>query len=53
MDRLLTTDKEQFIAAMQADVRRILGQVADAVNNAPTSRLRCGGAERRHLNVMR
>jgi hypothetical protein len=36
MDRLLTMDKEQFITAMQADVRRILGQVADAVNNAPT-----------------
>jgi hypothetical protein len=36
MDRLLTMDKEQYIAAMQAEVRRVLGQVADAVNNAPT-----------------
>ena len=34
MERLLQMDKEQFIADMQADVRRILGQVADAVNNA-------------------
>ena len=36
MDRLLTMDKEQYLAAMQADVRRILGEVADAVNTAPT-----------------
>jgi hypothetical protein len=36
MDRLLRMDKEQFLTAMQADVRRLLGQVADAVNNAPT-----------------
>jgi hypothetical protein len=26
-------DKEQFIAQMQGEVTRILGQVADAVNN--------------------
>lgn len=36
MERLLTMDKEQFISQMQSDVRRILGEVADAVNNAPT-----------------
>lgn len=35
MDRLLTMDKEQFIAQMQGEVRRLLGQVADAVNDAP------------------
>ena len=35
MERLLQMDKEQFIADMQAEVRRILGEVADAVNNAP------------------
>jgi hypothetical protein len=35
MERLLQMDKERFIADMQAEVRRILGQVADAVNNAP------------------
>jgi hypothetical protein len=35
MDRLLTMDKEQFITGMQAEVRRLLGEVADAVNNAP------------------
>jgi len=36
MDRLITLDRERFIAEMQADVKRILGQVADVVNNAPT-----------------
>jgi hypothetical protein len=35
MERLLTMDKDQFIAEMQADFRRLLGEVADAVNNAP------------------
>ena len=35
MERLLQMDKEQFISQMQAEVRRILGQVADAVNGAP------------------
>jgi len=42
MERLLTMDKEQFIAQMQADVKRILGQVADAVNDAPTGNLISG-----------
>ena len=35
MERLLVMDKEQFIKQMQNEVRRILGEVADAVNNAP------------------
>jgi hypothetical protein len=35
MERLLVMDKEQFIKQMQDDVRRTLGRVADAVNNAP------------------
>lgn len=35
MDRLLTMDKEQFIAQMQAEFRKALSEVADAVNNAP------------------
>lgn len=35
MDRLLKMDQEQFASRMQADIRRILEQVADAVNNAP------------------
>jgi hypothetical protein len=35
MDRLLTMDKEQFIAQMHAEFRKALEQVADAVNSAP------------------
>jgi len=35
MDRLLTVDKEQFVARMQDELRQMLGKVADAVNNAP------------------
>lgn len=44
MERLLTMDKEQFIWEMQAEVRRILGRVADAVNDAPTGNV-IGGSE--------
>jgi hypothetical protein len=39
MDRLLTMDKEAFLAEMAADVRRILSRVADAVNDAPTGQV--------------
>jgi len=35
MDRLLRMNKEQYIAAMREEMERILGQVADAVNDAP------------------
>jgi hypothetical protein len=42
MERLLTMDKEQFIAEMQAEVRRILSRVADAVNDAPTGHVISG-----------
>jgi hypothetical protein len=36
MERLLTMDKLRYVEAMQAECRRIMEQVADAVNNAPT-----------------
>lgn len=42
MDRLLTMDKEQFISAMEVEVRRLLGEVADAVNNAPNGNVISG-----------
>jgi hypothetical protein len=42
MERLLTMDKEQFISQMQSEVRRILGEVADAVNSAPTGNVISG-----------
>jgi hypothetical protein len=35
MDRLLRMDKEEYLRQMRQEVERILGQVADAVNDAP------------------
>lgn len=35
MERLTVMDSDQFIAQMQAEFRRTMQQVADAVNNAP------------------
>lgn len=36
MDRLLTMDKGEYVLRMQAECRRIMEQIADAVNAAPT-----------------
>ena len=36
MERLLTMDKQEYVLRMQMECRRIMEQVADAVNNAPT-----------------
>lgn len=36
MDRLLTMDKQRYISQMQVECRRVLEQIADAVNNAPS-----------------
>jgi hypothetical protein len=51
MDRLLRMDREQFIARMLADVRRALGEVADAVNDAPDGAV-LSGSEMRVRDVM-
>jgi hypothetical protein len=42
MERLLTMDKQGYLAAMQAEIRRIMEQVADAVNAAPTGNVISG-----------
>jgi hypothetical protein len=42
MERLLTMDKQQYVPAMQAECRRIMERVADAVNNAPTGNVISG-----------
>jgi hypothetical protein len=39
MDRLIQMDREQFIDAVLPEVRRIVGEVADAVNAAPDGKL--------------
>jgi hypothetical protein len=36
MERLLTMDRQEYVSRMQAECRRIMEKVADAVNNAPT-----------------
>ena len=42
MDRLLSLDKQEYLNRMQAECRRIMEQVADAVNNAPTGNVISG-----------
>jgi hypothetical protein len=42
MERLLVVDKQQYAARMQAECRRIMEQVMEAVNNAPTGNLISG-----------
>ena len=39
MDRLMRLDQEQYLAAMRPEVERILGEIAEAVNNAPDGHL--------------
>jgi hypothetical protein len=42
MDRLLTMDKQAYVSRMQVECRRIMEQVADAVNAAPTGNVISG-----------
>jgi hypothetical protein len=42
MDRLLTMNKEQYVSRMQAECRRIMEQIADTVNAAPTGNVISG-----------
>ena len=42
MDRLLTMDKQQYVSQMQAECRRVMEQIADAVNAAPTGNVVSG-----------
>jgi hypothetical protein len=42
MDGLLTMDKQQYVSRMQVECRRIMEQVADAVNAAPTGNVISG-----------
>jgi hypothetical protein len=42
MDRLLTMDKQEYVRRMQAECRRIMEQIADTVNAAPTGNVISG-----------
>lgn len=51
MERLLTMDKQEFVAQMQAEFRRIMEQVADAVNNAATGNV-INGSEKQVRDLL-
>lgn len=51
MDRLVQMSKEQYVAAMRPDMERILGQIADAVNDAPDGHL-INGSEMKVRDLM-
>ena len=36
MERLLTMDRQEYVSRMQAECRRVMERVADAVNAAPS-----------------
>ena len=42
MEGLKTMDKSEYVARMQAECRRIMEQIADTVNAAPTGRVISG-----------
>jgi len=51
MDRLLTMDRREFAERMQEQCRRVLEQIADAVNDAPTGNV-ISGSEMRVRDLM-
>lgn len=51
MDRLLTMDKQEYVARMQAEVRQVLEGIADAVNDAPQGNV-ISGSEIRVRDLM-
>jgi hypothetical protein len=51
MERLLRMSKERFVAEMRAEVDRVLGEVADAVNDAPDGHV-IDGSEMRVRDLM-
>ena len=51
MERLLRMTKERFVTEMRAEVERVLGEVADAVNDAPDGHV-IDGSEMRVRELM-
>lgn len=45
MDQSLKMSREQYVAAMRLKVEAMLGQVADAINDAPAGRVIAGSEE--------
>ncbi|HEY4329025.1 MAG TPA: hypothetical protein VGN88_04755 [Phycisphaerae bacterium] len=42
MERLSTMDKAEYVRRMQAECRRVMEQIAEAVNSAPTGNVISG-----------
>jgi hypothetical protein len=42
MDRLVRMDKDEYVRQMRQEMERILGQVAEAVNDAPDGKVISG-----------
>ncbi len=51
MDRLLRMDKERYVREMRAEMERVLGEVADAVNDAADGNV-INGSEMRVRDLM-
>jgi len=51
MERLLRMDRDEYIRQMRQEVERILGQVADAVNDAPDGKV-INGSEMQVRDLM-
>jgi len=51
MDRLLTMDKQEYVSRMQMECRRIMEQIADTVNAAPTGNV-INGSEMQVRDLM-
>jgi hypothetical protein len=51
MEGLKTMDKSEYVARMQEECRQIMGQIADAVNGAPTGNV-IGGSEMQVRDLM-
>jgi len=51
MERLLSMNKQEYVSRMQVECRRIMEQIADAVNDAPTGNV-ISGSEMRVRDLM-
>jgi hypothetical protein len=51
MERLLTMDKQEYVSRMQAECRRVMEQVAEAVNAAASGNV-IGGSELQVRDLM-
>ena len=51
MDRLLRMDRDEYLRQMREEMERILGQVADAVNDAPEGNV-INGSEMKVRDLM-